>query len=80
MATTSDVKKVIIDTLACKKTKLSNSNRKALKQLLEDLDDNESKKIKKEITNREWYKVLKDITSAFGQIILSFVKCHYESG
>jgi len=80
MTTSSDIKKVLINILSCNKTKLSKINKKALVQLIEELEDNDSKKERKEITEQEWYKVVKDITLALGQIMLHTVNFNYEPG
>lgn len=78
MATSSDIKKVIINILACNKTRLSKKNKEALLQLLDELEDNDLKKNSKKITEREWYKILKDIATILGQIAFSFTNFNYE--
>lgn len=80
MTTSSNIKKVIINILTCNKTKLSKTNKRALVQLLEKLEDNDLQKGNKKITEQEWYKVVKDIASALGHIILHTVNIHYEPG
>lgn len=80
MVTSSEIKNIIINTLTCNKTKLSKVNKIALKQLLNDLDDNDSKKIKKQITEQEWYKILKDIFTTFGKTMLHYFNIDHEPG
>lgn len=80
MTTSSDIKKVLINILACNKTKLSKMNKRALVQLLRDLEDNDLQKENRKITEQEWYIVLKDILTAFGQIFLLIFNIHYEPG
>lgn len=80
MATSSDIKKVIINILSCSKTKLSKANKCTLMRLLEDLDGNDNKRESKKITEQEWYKVLKDIASVLGSIMLHSTNIHYEPG
>lgn len=80
MVTTQEIKKVILDLLSCDKTKISKKNKKALLSLLRDLDENNSKKSKKKITECEWYKILIDIITTLAQIASSITNYIYESG
>lgn len=80
MVTTQEIKKVILDLLSCDKTKISKKNKKALLSLLKDLDENDSEKSKKKITECEWYKILIDIITTLAQIASSITNYVYESG
>jgi len=80
VVTTQEIKKVILDLLSCDKTKISKKNKKALLSLLKDLDENDSEKSKKKITECEWYKILIDIITTLAQIASSITNYVYESG